>query len=111
MNALTKKYRQIQFDKISTEYSEYKTKIKIIKPNGSTNWIDIEVDEFEKIKNILLENVKPKHTPREIVEQCKMRWEISLEGLTENDFEAEELEQWIAAANCILDEFNLERVE
>lgn len=56
MDALTKKYRQIQFDKISTEYSEYKTKIKIIKPDGSTNWIDIEVDEFEKIKSILLEN-------------------------------------------------------
>ena len=54
MDDLTKKYRQVQFGKVSTEYSEYKTKIKIIKPDGATNWIDIEVDEFEMIKNILL---------------------------------------------------------
>lgn len=54
--------------------------------------------------------IKKKHTPREMVEQCKMRWEVSLETLTENDFEAEELRQWIAAANCILDEFNLEGI-
>lgn len=49
----TKKYRQSQFNKLSTIYSEYKTKIKIIKPDGETNWLDIEPSELEAIKAIL----------------------------------------------------------
>ena len=52
----------------------------------------------------------PKHTPREIVEQCKMRWEVSLEALTEDDFEMEELKQQIEAADTILEEFRLEGI-
>ena len=62
--------------------------------------------------------IKEKHTPREIVEQCKLRWEISLEDLADMDClslhdetttgkEMEELTQWIAAAVCILEEFRL----
>lgn len=50
----TKKYRKSQFEKVSTVYSEYKPKIKIIKPNGETNWLDIEEKELERIKNILI---------------------------------------------------------
>jgi hypothetical protein len=53
MDKLTRDYRQSQFNLIATEYIEYKTKIKFIKPNGQTNWLDIENSEFEKIKNIL----------------------------------------------------------
>lgn len=53
MDKLTKSYRISQFDRVTTEYSEYKTMIKIIKPNGETKWMDIEESEFEKIKKIL----------------------------------------------------------
>jgi len=53
MDDLTKQYRISQFNKIGTEYSEYKPKIKIIKPNGETNWIDITEIELAKIKHIL----------------------------------------------------------
>jgi hypothetical protein len=53
MDESTRKYREAQFKEVSTEYSEYKTKIKIIKPDGETNWIDIENAEFEQIKKIL----------------------------------------------------------
>lgn len=49
-----KEYRKAQFEKVSTVYNEYKPKIKIIKPNGETNWLDIEEKELEKIKNILI---------------------------------------------------------
>jgi len=49
----TKQYRIREFEKVSTVYFEYKTKIKIIKPNGETNWLDIEENELEKIKKIL----------------------------------------------------------
>ena len=49
----TKEYRLKEFKKISTQYHEYKPKIKIIKPNGETNWLDIEEKELLKIKAIL----------------------------------------------------------
>lgn len=49
-----KEYRESQFERVSTIYSEYKPKIKIIKPNGETNWLDIEEVELEQIKKILL---------------------------------------------------------
>lgn len=47
-------YRKSQFENVGTEYSEYKTKVKFIKPNGETKWLDIENSEFEAIKKILL---------------------------------------------------------
>jgi hypothetical protein len=49
----TRIYRLSQFDRIGTEYSEYKPKIKIIKPNGETNWLDITETELQQIKHIL----------------------------------------------------------
>ena len=49
----TKEYRKYEFDKVGTEYSEYKPKIKIIKPNGATKWLDIEESELHQIINIL----------------------------------------------------------
>lgn len=49
----TKEYREKEFEKVSTEYNEYKTKIKIIKPNGGTNWLDIENVELQQIMQIL----------------------------------------------------------
>jgi len=51
---ITKEYRKSQFEKVSTIYNEYKPKIKIIKPNGETNWLDIEEEELEQIKKILI---------------------------------------------------------
>ena len=50
---ITRNYRIAQFLKIDTEYEGYKTKIKLIKPNGETNWIDIENHELDRIKTIL----------------------------------------------------------
>tara|TARA_R100001244_G_scaffold54060_1_gene46804 strand:- start:2296 stop:2469 length:174 start_codon:yes stop_codon:yes gene_type:complete len=50
----TREYRQQQFEQINTEYSEYKPKIKIIKPNGETKWIDISENELSRILTILL---------------------------------------------------------
>lgn len=50
----TREYRQIQFDRIKEEYLEYKTKVKFIKPNGETNWLDITNEEFEAIKDLLI---------------------------------------------------------
>jgi len=47
-------YRQKELEKVSTPYSEYLPKIKIIKPNGETNWLDITEEELEQIKTILL---------------------------------------------------------
>ena len=49
-----REYRKSQFGKLKTVYSEFKTKIKIIKPDGETKWLDIENEELEAIKNILL---------------------------------------------------------
>jgi len=53
MDEITKQYRISQFEKVSTEYFEFKPKIKIIKPNGETNWIDIDEKELIKIRDIL----------------------------------------------------------
>ena len=50
----TRDYRLSQFKKVSTIYHEYKPKIKIIKPNGETKWLDIEEEELQKIKGILI---------------------------------------------------------
>ncbi len=50
---LIQSYRTNQFNRIQEEHSEFKTKIKIIKPNGETNWLDIENEEFDKIKELL----------------------------------------------------------
>ena len=49
----TKRYRTKEFEKVGTKYSQYRPKIKVIKPNGETNWIDIEENELEQIKKIL----------------------------------------------------------
>ena len=49
----TKEYRKKEFEKISTVYNEYNTKVKFIKPNGATNFIDINNSELHKIINLL----------------------------------------------------------
>ena len=36
----TKEYRKREFEKINTVYNDYKTKVKFIKPNGETNFLD-----------------------------------------------------------------------
>ena len=54
MDESTREYRKTELAKVATEYSEYKTRIKIIKPNGETKWLDIENDEFLAIQKILL---------------------------------------------------------
>lgn len=57
MNELTKTYRLKEFEKVKTPYSEYKPKIKIIKPNGETNWMDITEEELLKIGAILTDSM------------------------------------------------------
>jgi len=49
----SKAYRKQQFEKVGTKYLEYKPKIKIVKPNGETNWLDIEESELQEIIRIL----------------------------------------------------------
>jgi hypothetical protein len=49
----TKDYIKSELKKVSTPYFEYKPKIKIIKPNGETNWIDITEKELAEIIKIL----------------------------------------------------------
>lgn len=49
----TREYRIDQFEKVSTPYHEYKPKIKIVKPNGETNWLDITEKELKQIEKIL----------------------------------------------------------
>lgn len=49
----TRKYRIKEFKKVATVYSEYKPKIKVIKPNGETNWLDIEEGELLNIMKLL----------------------------------------------------------
>lgn len=51
----TYEYRQAELNKIGTEYSEYKPKLKIIKPDGETKWLDITETELAQIKNVLLD--------------------------------------------------------
>jgi hypothetical protein len=48
-NKITKEYRKSEFKKVDTKYFEYLPKIKIIKPNGETNWIDITELELQEI--------------------------------------------------------------
>jgi len=50
----TKNYRRAQFDKLGdTQYIKYKTKVKFIKPDGETNWLDIESEELQTIIEVL----------------------------------------------------------
>lgn len=64
MDKITQNYRKKELEKVDTEYSEFKTKIKIIKPNGETKWLDIEPDEFNAIAKILLgDDAKKVQTP------------------------------------------------
>jgi len=53
MDKITQNYRKFELAKVDTEYAETKTKIKIIKPNGETKWLDIENFEFDAIAKIL----------------------------------------------------------
>ena len=46
-------YRIKELKKVETIYQEFKPKIKIIKPNGETNWLDITEEELQKITAIL----------------------------------------------------------
>lgn len=48
-----KEYRKKEFEKVNIVYSEYNPKIKIIKPNGETNWLDITERELQIIKKVL----------------------------------------------------------
>ena len=54
MDKVTSTYRKQQFDKVNTEYFEYQPKIKIIKPNGETNWMDITEEELLKVRALLV---------------------------------------------------------
>ena len=57
MNKHTWKYRLEEFKRLSTVYHEYKPKIKIIKPDGETKWLDISEEELNAIKVVLTEQV------------------------------------------------------
>ena len=62
----TEKYRKLQFKKVKTLYCEYKTKVKFIKPNGETNWLDISNDEFINIVELLTKSKTNKNCYGEI---------------------------------------------
>ena len=52
-------YRERQIAKVlNDEYLEYLPKIKIVKPNGETNWLEITQHELERIAKILINGVK-----------------------------------------------------
>ena len=51
-----KEYLKSEFKKVSTVYSEFKTKLKLIKPDGETKWLDITEEQLEQIKSILLDS-------------------------------------------------------
>ena len=53
MDTLTIRYRKAQFGKVTTKYNEYRPKMKIIKPDGETNWLDITENELQQIIKIL----------------------------------------------------------
>ena len=53
MTQETANYRKSELEKVHTEYSEYNPKIKIIKPDGETNWLDITEKELKQIEHIL----------------------------------------------------------
>ena len=48
-----KQYRINEFNKIKTIYSEYKTAIKFVKPNGETNFLSIDNKELKKIQRYI----------------------------------------------------------
>ena len=62
----TSEYRKIEFKKVKTIYTEYKTKIKLVKPNGETNWLDITNDEFINIVEFLTKSKVSKNCYGEI---------------------------------------------
>jgi hypothetical protein len=64
MDEAKRRYIEAQFERVSTEYSEYKPKLKIIKPNAETNWIDITESQLARIRAILLEDATPKESGR-----------------------------------------------
>lgn len=56
-------YRKSQLSKVygkDLEYSEYKPKIKIIKPCGETKWLDITEKELGQIVDVLTKAVEVK---------------------------------------------------
>lgn len=61
MDQETKEYRELQFSRVKTVYSEFKPKIKIIKPDGETNWLDISEEELQKIKTVLAPETKTRY--------------------------------------------------
>lgn len=48
-------YLKSEFAKVSTVYCEYKPKIKIIKPDGETNWLTITELQLEQLKDIMID--------------------------------------------------------
>ena len=48
-------YRKSQFEKVTTVDDEYKPRIKIMKLNGETHWINITEQELTAIKTLLTE--------------------------------------------------------
>lgn len=49
----TKNYRKQQFSKVDTKCGDYKPKLRIVGPDGATNWMDIEESELKAIKDLL----------------------------------------------------------
>jgi len=83
--------------------------------------IGYKIDEFDPAK-AELPPIKKKHSAREVVEQCILRWEVSkdgwLDGIDELTVEEQneayrevyELNQQIEAGQSILEEFRLEEI-
>jgi hypothetical protein len=52
-----REYRKDQLKQVATEYFEFWAKIKIIKPDGETKWMDISENELKQIKHILTSEI------------------------------------------------------
>lgn len=74
MDRVTREYRKQQFEKVETEYSEYKPKLKVIKPNGETNWLDITEQELQQLIEVLTDETERTATGAERVKcpSCSM---------------------------------------
>ena len=57
VNKETRDYRKLELSKVQTIYSEYPAKIKIIKPDGETKWLDITELELKQITHILTSEI------------------------------------------------------
>lgn len=60
------------------------------------------IEQLQVSSDNIVDMLNTKHTPKEIIEQCILRWQLS------DDFTESELKYWITAAETILAEFEID---